>query len=100
MVSEVAEALAVPGDEGLGPHQGQGVSPIEPAAEQHQRQTRRIVGASGLDLALLLLAQEQSLRCERGLWSPTESEEVDHIAEDPQPALAGAHHEWANRLPC
>ena len=60
---EKAEALAVPGDQGLGPHHGQSISPIEPAAEQYQSQARRIVGTSRLDRALLIerqqLAQEQ-----------------------------------------
>jgi hypothetical protein len=31
-------------DEGLGRHDGQGVSPIEPATEPHQRQARWIAG--------------------------------------------------------
>jgi len=62
---EEAKALAMPSYEGPGPDDGQSVTPIEPTAEQHQRQARRIVGTSGLDLALLiereLLAQKQIL---------------------------------------
>jgi hypothetical protein len=76
-----AKALAVPGDEGPGPHYNQSVSPIEPAAEQHQGQARGIVGTSGLDLALLvereLLAQEQILGCERGSGPQAETEKLD-----------------------
>jgi hypothetical protein len=74
------EALAVPRDEGSGLHDGQSVAPIEPAAEQHQRQTGRMVGTSGLDLALLiereLLAQEQILGRQRGPGAQPETQKV------------------------
>ena len=75
----------MPGDEGPGPHDGQSVLPIEPAAEQHQRQTGRIVGTSGLDLALLierqLLAQEQILGRKRGSGAQAETQKVDQITK-------------------
>ena len=78
---EKAEALAVPGDQGLGPHHGQSIAPIEPAAEQYQNQARRIVGASGLNRALLierqLLAQEQILGRERSSGAQAETQKVD-----------------------
>ena len=54
---EEAEGLAVPSDEGLGPYHDQSVAPIEPAAQQHQRQPGRIVGSSGLDLAFLVKSE-------------------------------------------
>ncbi len=66
---EETEALAVPTDQGLKPHNHQSNSPIEPAAEQHEGEARRIVSKSGLDLAFLiegeLLAQKQILGRER-----------------------------------
>ena len=78
---EEAEALAVPGDEGPRPHDGQGVALIEPAAEQHQRQAGRIVGPARIDLALLiecgLLAQEQILGRERSSGAQAETQKVD-----------------------
>jgi hypothetical protein len=59
---EKAEALAVPSHKSIGLHDRQSASPVEPTAEQHQREPGRIVGASGLDFTLLiereLLAQE------------------------------------------
>jgi hypothetical protein len=64
-----AEALTVPIDQRPGPHNNQSVSPIKPAAEQHQGQAGRIVGTSGLALAFLreseLLAQKQIFGSER-----------------------------------
>ena len=42
---EKAETLAVPSDEGFGPHHGQSVSPVEPATAQHRRQPGQIVEA-------------------------------------------------------
>lgn len=88
---EETEALAVPTDQGLKPHNHQSNSPIEPAAEQHQRQAGRIVGTSGLDLALLierqLLAQEQILRRERGSGAQNQTQKADQIAQYPQPTL-------------
>jgi hypothetical protein len=78
---EKAEALALPSDQGLGPHHGQSIAPIEPAAEQYQSQARRIVGTSGLDRALLiegqLLAQEQILGRERSSGTQAETQKVD-----------------------
>ena len=84
---EEAAALAVPGDQGPGPHHNQSVSPIEPAAQQHQRQAGRIVSTSRLDLAFLikgeLLAQEQILGCERASGAQAETHKVDKISQDP-----------------
>src|SRR5271156_5513705 len=92
---EEAEALAVPGDQGPGPHHNQSVSPIEPAAQQHQSETRRIVGSAGLDLALLiereLLAQEQILGRQRGSGVQAETQKVDYITKDPEPTQPCAH---------
>ena len=89
---EELESFTVPGDQGLGLHHDQSVTPIEPAAQQHQRQAGRVVGPSGLDLAFLvkgeLLTQEQILGRQRGLWSQTECQEPEAVAEDLQPAQA------------
>src|SRR5271167_4965226 len=81
---EEAEALAVPGNQGLGPHDDQSVAPIERAAEQNQRQAGQIVGTSGLDLALLIEREQTSAGTDSRLparfWSAsrdTESE-LDH----------------------
>ena len=77
----------MPGDQGPGPHHNQSVSPIEPAAQQHQRQAGRIVSTSRLDLALLikgeLLAQEQILGCERASGAQAQTHKVDKISQDP-----------------
>jgi len=62
---EQLEALAVPTDESFGPYDGQGASPIKPATEPHQRQTRWTVDPSRPDFAFLieteLFAQEEIL---------------------------------------
>jgi len=42
----------VPTDKSLGPHDGQGVAPIEAAAEKHQRESRRVISPVLLKLAL------------------------------------------------
>ena len=69
------------GSQGLGPHHGQSIVPIESAAEQYQSQARRIVGTSGLDRALLierqLFAQEQILGRERSSGAQAETQKVD-----------------------
>src|SRR5271163_5348831 len=92
---EEAEALAVPGDQRPRPHHNQSVSPIEPATQQHQSETRRIVGTAGLDLALLiereLLAQEQILGRQRGSGVQAETQKVDYITKDPEPTQPCAH---------
>src|SRR5271170_2485563 len=65
---EKLEALAVPTDEGFGPHDHQCDSPIEPIAEPNEGQAGWMGGPSGLDSALLvdreLFAQEKILGCE------------------------------------
>jgi hypothetical protein len=89
----------VPGDEGRRPHDGQGLPPIEPAAEQHQRQASRIVGPARLDLALLiecveceLLTQEQILGRERSSGAQAETQKVDQITQDRQSNQPCAHN--------
>ena len=66
-------ALAVPADEGSGRHDGQCVSPVEPATEPQQGQARWIGGPSGRDFAFLaegeLFAQEEILGRERAFRS-------------------------------
>jgi hypothetical protein len=88
---EELQSFAVSGDRGLGPHHDQSVTPVEPTA-QHRRQAARIVGPSGLDRAFLvkgeLLTQEQILGRQRGLWSRTECQEPEAVAEDLQLAQA------------
>ena len=67
---EKLEAFAMPTDEGLGRHEGQGVSPIEASAEPHERQAGWIVESARPDLAFLiegeLFAQEEILGGKRG----------------------------------
>src|SRR5208337_2800077 len=92
---EEAEAFAVPGDQGPRPHHNQSVSPIEPAAQQQQRQAGRIVSTSRLDLAFLikgeLLAQEQILGRKRGSEAQAETQKVDQITKHPEPTQSRAH---------
>ena len=92
---EKAEAPAVPGDEGPGPYNNQSISPIEPAAEQHQREPRRIVGTPGLNLALLiegeLLAQKQILGRERSPGAQAETRKLEQITQNPQPTQPCPH---------
>jgi len=82
----------VPRDEGPGLHDGQSVAPIEPAAQQYQAQSGRIVGTSGLDLALFierqLLTQKQILRGERVPGAQAETQKVNQITHNPQPTPA------------
>jgi len=84
---EELESFTVPGDQGFGLHHDQSVTPIEPAAQQHQRQAGRIVSTSRLDLAFLikgeLLAQEQILGCERASGAQAETHKVEKISQDP-----------------
>jgi hypothetical protein len=51
---EKLEASAMPTDEGLRRHDRQCVSPIEPAAEPHERQTSWIVEPPRHDSAFLI----------------------------------------------
>lgn len=92
---EQAKALTVPSDEGPGLHDNQSISPIEPAAEQHRRQAGRIVGASGLDLALLIeqemLAPEQILGRDGSSGPQAQTQKVDWITQYPQPTQPCAH---------
>ena len=70
---EKLETVAVPTDESFGCNDGQGVSPIKPATEPHQRQARWTVDPSRPDFALLiepeLFAQEEILGRERAFRS-------------------------------
>ena len=63
----------VPADEGFGRHDGQGTSPIEPAAEPQESQPGWMGGPAGPDFAFLveceLFAQEEILGGERALRS-------------------------------
>jgi hypothetical protein len=67
---EQSESLSMPADQRLGLHNDQQLTPGEAARQAGKDDARRIIGARGLDLALLLqrqqFAEEQILRRELG----------------------------------
>jgi len=86
----------VPTDESFGPYDGQGISPIKPATEPHQRQARWIVEPSWSDFAFLvereLFAQEEILGGERSFWTQTKDQQAKEIGKGVQPTQAACHH--------
>ena len=81
---EETESLAVPTEEGIGPHVHQGVTPGEQAAQNYHNQPSGIISAVWLHLPLLehgeLFAQEDVLGSECAARPKNEHEEVDEIA--------------------
>jgi hypothetical protein len=85
------KALAVPTDEGHRFHDHQHPAPVEEAAEPDQCHARGVVGASGFDLAFLILsylfAQKEIFRCQGRCRSQAQHEKTSSIAQKYQQGI-------------
>jgi hypothetical protein len=92
---EKLEAIAVPSNESFRPHDGQGVSPIKPPTEPHQRQAHGAVDPSRPDFAFLieteLFAQEEILGGQRSFGPKTKEQQAEQIGKQVQPVRTDVH---------
>jgi len=64
-------------------HNGEGLTPVEPAPEPHEGEAGSIGGTARFDLALLvvgkLFPQKEIFRGQYRRWTPTEPKEMDDL---------------------